>query len=69
MFSVCLCARFQANPKEPQLTTIKRIFRYLYETKDFGLWYPNCGMFALIGFSNADYPEYEGDKKNTSGSC
>ena len=37
MFSVCLCARFQANPKESHLTTVKRIFRYLYGTKDFSL--------------------------------
>ena len=34
MFSVCLCARFQANPKESHSTTVKRIFRYLHGTKD-----------------------------------
>ncbi|KAK8508672.1 hypothetical protein V6N13_116185 [Hibiscus sabdariffa] len=28
MFSVCLCARFQANPKESHLKAVKRIFRY-----------------------------------------
>ena len=32
-FSVCLYARFQANPKESHLITVKRIFRYLFETK------------------------------------
>jgi len=32
MFSVCLCARFQANPKESHLTAVKRIFRYLAGT-------------------------------------
>ena len=37
MFSVCLCARFQANPKESHLTAIKRILRYLHGTKEFGL--------------------------------
>ena len=31
-FSVYLCARFQANPKESHLITVKRIFRYLSET-------------------------------------
>ena len=30
-FSVCLCARFQANPKESHLIVVKRIFRYLSE--------------------------------------
>ena len=69
MFSVCLCARFQANLKESHLTAVKRIFRYLQGTKDFGLQYPSCGNFALIGFSDADYAGYQVDRKSTSGSC
>ncbi|GKA10555.1 hypothetical protein Tco_0689988 [Tanacetum coccineum] len=28
-FLTCLCARYQANPKESYLITVKRIFRYL----------------------------------------
>ncbi|GJZ17537.1 hypothetical protein Tco_0553660 [Tanacetum coccineum] len=28
-FSTCLCARYQANPKESHLIVVKRIFRYL----------------------------------------
>jgi len=40
MFSVCLCVRFQASPKESHLTCVKRIFRYIAGTKNLGLWYP-----------------------------
>jgi hypothetical protein len=29
MFFVCMCARFQANPKEVHLRAVKRIIRYL----------------------------------------
>ena len=29
MFSVCMCARYQSNPKESPLNAVKRIFRYL----------------------------------------
>ena len=32
MFCVCLCARFQACPKESHLIALKRIFRYLFGT-------------------------------------
>jgi len=32
MFSVCLCARFQANPKESHFTIVKRILKYLQGT-------------------------------------
>ena len=28
MFSVCLCARYQSNPKESHLNAVKRILRY-----------------------------------------
>ena len=32
MFSVCMCARFQASPKEAHMVTVKRILRYLKHT-------------------------------------
>jgi hypothetical protein len=32
MLSVCMCARFQASPKESHLTAVKRILRYLVYT-------------------------------------
>ena len=33
MFCVCLCARFQACPKESHLITLKYIFRYIFGSK------------------------------------
>lgn len=39
MFSVCMCARYQSNPKESHVTAVKRIFKYLINTQDVGLWY------------------------------
>ena len=40
MQAVGLVARFQANPKEAHVFAIKRIFRYLKGTIEFGIWYP-----------------------------
>jgi hypothetical protein len=40
MFSVCMCARFQADPKESHLSALKRILRYLKYTPCISLWYP-----------------------------
>jgi len=28
LFSICLCARFQSDPRESHLTVVKRIFRF-----------------------------------------
>ena len=36
MLSVCMCARFQANPKECHLMAVKRILRYLVFTPNLG---------------------------------
>jgi hypothetical protein len=49
MLSRCMCARFQANPKEVHLRAVKRIMRYLVYTPKFGLWYPKGPTFDLIG--------------------
>jgi hypothetical protein len=40
MLSVCMCARFQAAPKECHMRVVKRIMRYLVLTLNLGLWYP-----------------------------
>jgi hypothetical protein len=40
MFSVCMCARFQSNPKKAHIHAVKRILRYLKHTPSVGLWYP-----------------------------
>ena len=37
IFSVCMCARFQASPKEWHLTTVKRTLRYMKHTPNFRL--------------------------------
>ncbi|KAL8100574.1 hypothetical protein AgCh_032722 [Apium graveolens] len=49
MYATCLCARFQADPREPHLTAVKRILKYLKGTADLGLWYPRESDFKLIG--------------------
>jgi hypothetical protein len=41
-------ARFQATPKESHVMAVKRIFRYLKGTKEFGLWYPKGNDLSLF---------------------
>ena len=49
-FGVCLCARFQANPKESHFKAAKRILKYLKGTTNVGLWYPCDSNITLSGF-------------------
>ncbi|KAI3681195.1 hypothetical protein L6452_35980 [Arctium lappa] len=67
MFSTCLCARYQANPKEIHLSDVKRIFRYLKGTADLGLWYPKDTSFELTAYTDADHAGCMLDRKSTSG--
>jgi hypothetical protein len=69
MLLVCMCARFQANPKEIHIRALKRIMRDLVYTPKFGLWYPKGSTFDLIGYSDVDYAGCEIDQKSTSGTC
>ncbi|GJU85909.1 hypothetical protein Tco_1293455 [Tanacetum coccineum] len=68
-FLTCLCARYQANPKESHLIAVKRIFRYLKGTPSLGLWYPKCLGFDLKGYSDSDYAGCNMDRKSTYGAC
>ncbi|GJW28464.1 retrovirus-related pol polyprotein from transposon TNT 1-94 [Tanacetum coccineum] len=65
-FSTCLCARYQANPKESHLIVVKRIFRYLKGTPSLDLWCPKCSGFDLKGYLDSDYAGCNMDKKGTS---
>ncbi|WVZ97683.1 hypothetical protein U9M48_043197 [Paspalum notatum var. saurae] len=69
MFSVCLCARFQAAPKKSHLTAVKRILQYLKHTPSIGLWYPEGAKLELLGYSDSDFAGYRVDRKSTSGGC
>lgn len=63
IFSVCMCARFQANPKESHLNAIKRILRYFKGTLNIGFYYPKGSFFELRAFSDIDFEGYKIYKK------
>ena len=69
MLSICLCARYQANPKKSHLTVVKRIIKYLKGTTNVGLCYPKCTSLNLIGFSDFDFAGCKLDRKSISRTC
>ncbi|GJW72817.1 hypothetical protein Tco_0132187 [Tanacetum coccineum] len=69
MFSVCLCARFQENPKTTHLEAVKRIFRYIRGTSHLGLWYPKGTGIKTIVYVDSDHAGDYVDRKSTSGVC
>ncbi|GJT42135.1 retrovirus-related pol polyprotein from transposon TNT 1-94 [Tanacetum coccineum] len=69
MFSVCLCARFQEDPKTSHLEAVKRIFRYIKGTTHLGLWYPKGTDIETVVYADSDHARDYVDQKSTSGIC
>ena len=51
------------------MQVVKRIFRYLEFTPEFGLCYSADSSLVLVGFSDADFGGCRLDRKWTSGTC
>ena len=67
VYSVGICARFEACPRDSHLKVAKRILRYLKKIGDLVLFYPAGDTFDLVGFADADFAGYQVDRKSTSG--
>nr|GEU54934.1 retrovirus-related Pol polyprotein from transposon TNT 1-94 [Tanacetum cinerariifolium] len=65
--ATCYCARYQAKPTKKHLTAVKRIFRYLKDTINMGLWYSKDAGFELTAFLNSDHAGCLDSCKSTSG--
>ena len=68
-FSVGVCARYQATPKESYLTVVKRIIQYINGTPNYGLWYSKDSNACLVDYSDTDWAGSVDDRKSTSGGC
>nr|GEX29890.1 hypothetical protein [Tanacetum cinerariifolium] len=53
--ATCYCARYQERPTEKHLKEVKRIFWYLKNTINMGLWYPKDIGLNLTAFSDSDH--------------
>nr|GEX02599.1 hypothetical protein [Tanacetum cinerariifolium] len=53
--ATCYCARYQAKTIEKHLTAVKRIFRYLKDNINMGLWYLKDTGFELTAFLDSDH--------------
>jgi len=60
-------AKFTANPTKEHWTAVKRIFRYLKGTINYGLLYSENASLDCVGFSDADWAGDLNDRKSTSG--
>ena len=68
-YAVCVCARFQSDPRESHYKKAIKILKYVKGTVNVGLWYPKDSGLELVGYSDADHGGSTLDRKSTSGTC
>nr|GEY21154.1 hypothetical protein [Tanacetum cinerariifolium] len=64
-----LLARYQALPTKKHLEALKRVFRYLKGTINWGLWYPKDTAMALMAYADADHAGCQDTRRSTSRSA
>nr|GEW13439.1 hypothetical protein [Tanacetum cinerariifolium] len=57
-----------ASPTKKHLEALKRVFRYLRGTINWGLWYLKDTAMALTAYANADHAGCQDTRRSTSGS-
>nr|GEW02307.1 retrovirus-related Pol polyprotein from transposon TNT 1-94 [Tanacetum cinerariifolium] len=58
-----------ASPTKKHLEALKRVFRYLKRTINWGLWYPKDTAMALIAYADADHAGCQDTRRSTSRSA
>ena len=53
-YSVGMCARYQANPKESHMIALKRFIKYVKTIADFGVWYNKDTNNVLARYFDTD---------------
>ncbi|GJZ64824.1 retrovirus-related pol polyprotein from transposon TNT 1-94 [Tanacetum coccineum] len=62
------CASIREKPPtKKHLHAVKRIFKYLRETINQGLWYPKDSSIALTAYADADHTGCQDTRRSTSG--
>nr|GEY06632.1 retrovirus-related Pol polyprotein from transposon TNT 1-94 [Tanacetum cinerariifolium] len=69
VFAICMCARYQASPTKKHLEVLKRVFRYLRGTINWGLWYLKDTAMALTAYADTDHAGCQDRRRSTSGSA
>jgi hypothetical protein len=64
---VDMVGHYHSTLKQSHLAIVKRIFKYLKGTINYGLWYPRNQNFQLIAYSDVDWPNCLDERKRTSG--
>jgi hypothetical protein len=61
---VGIISRFMHNPSRPHWKAVKHIFKYLVDTKDYGIKFEPNEPLGLVGYTDLDYAGYLDSQKS-----
>ena len=65
-YVVGLLGRYQSNPSIDHWKVVKKVLRYLQETKYYILTYRRTNNLEIIGYFDSDYADRKDTRKSTS---
>ena len=68
-YSMGVCVRYQANPKDSHLLVVKKIIKYFSEIENYSLWYTRDTIASLVRYCDVDWARNSKDRKSTSERC
>ncbi|XP_034695764.1 secreted RxLR effector protein 161-like [Vitis riparia] len=66
-YVVGMLGRYQSNPGIDHWKAVKKVLRYLQETKDYMLTYRRTDNLEIIGYFDSHYAGCKDTRKSTSG--
>ncbi|XP_050888799.1 secreted RxLR effector protein 161-like [Lathyrus oleraceus] len=66
-YAVNVLGRYLSNPVLGHWKAVKKVMRYLQETKNYMLTYKKFGQLQVIGYSDSDFAGCPDDRKSTFG--
>jgi hypothetical protein len=66
-YSVSIVNRFMARPQTSHLQAVKRIFRYVSGTLDYGILFRKTTPKILTGYVNSNYADCLDSARSTTG--
>jgi hypothetical protein len=66
-FATSKAGRAMADPRQPDMNAVKKIFRYLQATKEAKITYRASGNTEIIGYADADFGGDLETRRSTSG--
>jgi hypothetical protein len=65
-YAIIKLARYTSNPNNTHFTVVKRVYKYLKDTKDYSITYYKNKNHFISGYYNANYASDIKTTKSTS---